>query len=180
MSKYEDVLRYRVRLDDGESYGVWSDAEYTTVSGITEDTLHVSGAKAVKFNKTGLNDEHGLVKKEVSSEGMDLNDISVGGILNLAVYIPNATNVDSIDAHLVSDSTFALTNSVGWSETTVSSGWNNVSFNLVDGAQAGDGVDWSSVKHVAAGVAMSSASNTLDDIRVDSVWINMPLYVKTL
>lgn len=180
MSKYEDSLRYKVRLDEGASYSLWSDAVYTTVSGITEDTLHVSGAKSVKFNKTGLNDAHGLIKKTIDKNGADFNDVCVDGILNVSVYIPDPTNVDSIDAHLVSDDTFALTNSVGWSETTVASGWNNVSFNMVSGTQAGDGVDWENVRHVAAGVVMSSASNTLDDIRVDSVWINVPLYVRSV
>jgi len=180
MSKYEDALRYKVRLDDGESSAVWSDAVNSTVSGIDVDTLHVSGAKALKFNKTGTNHVDGLVKKEMASDGLDLNDVAVEGILNLALYVPDDTNVASIDVHLVSDSTFALTNSVKWTTGTVASGWNNVTFNLVDGVQAGDGIDWKAVKHLAAGVVMSTAGDTLDDFRLDSVWVNMPLYVKTV
>lgn len=174
MSKYEDVLRYRIRLDDGEHYGVWSDGGYTTVSGLASDTLHVSGANSVKFNKTGTNDVHGLIRKEVSSEGMDINDVATEGALKFSIYIPDNTDVASIDAHMVSDTTYALTNSVGWSNTTVASGWNSIAFNLIDGVQAGDGADWKNIRHIVIGAVFSNATDTLDGILLDSVKIQIP------
>jgi len=177
--KYENSLRYRIRLDDGESSATWTDGGYSTVSGIASDTLHVSGAHSVSFDKESTASVNGFVAKEIDSGGADFNDIAIDGVLNVMLYLPASSGIDHLECRLVSDTPLAYTNYVSWSAPTFLTGWNHLQFPLLSGTQTGDGLDWTDVRYLSVGVVMSAAGNKVAGVLLDSSWINVPLLTTT-
>jgi hypothetical protein len=167
-SRYEKAVRYEVTLDNGEDYTRWSDLVLGTADNISESTRHISGSKSVKFDKAAGSTKVYIYK--TFNNGIDLGLFANEGYVCASVYIPDSTNVQKIFVGFIGDN---LTDTLLFEETTVETGWNHVRLACSDGAQDANGVNWESIKSVFVGLQFAASGNTLSNICVDSVRIQM-------
>lgn len=167
-SRYEKAVRYEVTLDNGEDYTKWGDLILGTAANISESTRHISGAKSVEFDKIAGSTKVYIYKQ--FNDGIDLGLFANEGHICASVYIPDKTNVEKIFIGFIEDN---MTDYLLFEEDTVEDGWNHVRMLCADGDQDGAGVNWESIKNVFVGLQFFAAGDTLNNICVDSVRIQM-------
>ena len=141
----------------------------TDVSGIAVDTDHRGkGVESIEFDKSGVSEVFGYVEKTLDS--VDIEDLVINSSILWFVYLSSITDVVNMQLLLGTDSS----NYVYW-ETLVadlSIGWNLLVYPLTtpDGV-AGDGVDYSDIDFLRIRVEFGLVTDTLNDIRVDSIMV---------
>jgi hypothetical protein len=103
---------------------------------------------------------------------MDLNIFASEGQLFFSIYLSSLTNVVSVNARLMTDTSNYVDMSVLVAD--LATGWNHLKVACNKGVQAGVGVNWKAVKKVAIGIVFGAAGNTLSGILVDAVRIQIP------
>lgn len=170
---YEKLIRYEAILESGDSATSMSDAGLGTTANITTDTLHVTGSRSIEFDKVAGNTECAIWK---NVGRFNLKDFPAEGEIYFSVYFSDITNVVRCGVRLYEDASNYTTFYSAVAD--LSTGWNHKKVLCTDGVQAGDGVNWHSVKYVGFVVEFSLAANTLADILLDSIRIQIPMAVE--
>jgi len=174
--RYSKDQRFEVVLDNGERPDLWSDAGYGTISNTVSGTAHVTGAKSLSFDKSGTSDSKGMLVRSLNHrDGWDLDAFSSEGQVLSSVYFSDVGDITTYDVYLLMSS--GIDNGISYtiSGSELSSGWNHLKFDCNNYSQSyGAGLDWTRVKYVGVGVSLNNASDTLSNILVDSVRINLP------
>lgn len=170
---YEKLIRYEAILESGDSATSMEDAGLGTTANITTDTLHITGSRSIKFDKIAGDVECAIWK---SLGRFNLKDFPAEGELYFSVYIPDITNVVRCGVRLYEDASNYTTFYSAVAD--LSNGWNHERVFCTDGVQTGAGVNWHSVKYVGFVVEFSLAANTLADILLDSIRIQIPMAVE--
>lgn len=140
-----------------------------SASGLTTDsTVLWNDPASLRFTLTGASS--GTLTKAISSQ--DLTSYVGVGVAFLAVYIPTATNLTSIEVRLGSDSSnyYAVTSTTGFIGSWTSGEWLVVPFDLSTATTVGAPV----VTAIDYPLITFTTSATISNFRVGGFWIALP------
>lgn len=173
--RYSKDQRYEIILDNGETPSKWSDL-LGNVANVASGSYHVTGARSISFDKTsGVSRDAYIVRPLDQMNGVDLDPFSSEGQILTSVYLSSITDVDSYNVALLMSSGTDNGAFYSVSDSDLAVGWNHLKLDCNDYTTAsGCGVDWHGVKFLAVGVSFDGADDTLSDILVDSVRLQVP------
>jgi hypothetical protein len=163
----------------GNNYDVIDECDATTgwtaagdVANFAIETDHLSGQKSLKFDKVGAGTSI-LLSRTITSK--DLSNHSDRLVPGLFAYIPDVTNLTSINLRLGTDAS-------NYSEWSFDSGFWQVGWNRLEGLLedivmpvTGNGLDQAAVTYVAVEFIWSLAGQTDTDFRIDQISVHKRL-----
>ena len=173
--RYERSQRYEIVLDNGEDERKWSSLSDNTGT-IVSGTAHVTGAQSISFDKVAGSWEDAYIVRPISQmHGSDLDPFSSEGQILSSVYFPSLTDVSSYNVALLMASGTDHGAYYSVADTDLSVGWNHIKMDCNSYTTvSGHGVNWKEVKWLGVGVSFDAASDTLSDIKLDSVRLQVP------
>lgn len=173
--RYSKDQRFEIVLDNGEDPTKWSDM-FDTVANVASGTEHITGSRSISFDKAAGSTPDAYIIRPISQKsGYNLDSFSSEGQILSSVYLSSISDVSSCNVALLMSSGTENGTFYSISDTDLSTGWNHLKFDCSDyTTQSGCGTDWHSVKWLAFGVSFDNASDTLSDILVDSVRLQIP------
>lgn len=173
--RYSRDQRFEVILDNGEDYYKWSDLN-GNVANVASGTEHVTASRSVSFDKVdGPSKDAYIVRKIGAMNGVNLDAFSSEGQILSSVYLSDVSDVSSYNIALLmasgtDNATFYKVN-----DTELTAGWNHLKMDCnTYSTISGCGADWTKIKYLGVGVSFDNDSDTLSDILVDSVRMQMP------
>lgn len=168
-----ELLQRQEIISGFEAHGTYTALNAQTTNK-ADTTTHITGAKAVTFDKAAGATVCGLQDTITS---LDLSEYVGHAVLKVNVYLSTINDVDSIEIRLGTDSSNANIWQIAAAD--LEDGWNILAVEIGDvQTDLGNGWDDSAITYLAVAVNFSDSADTLTGIIVDSLSIQSTIRTK--
>ena len=163
---YAHVKNDKLIIDNMDQATGWVGS--VDVSDVDINTNHREGTNSLSFDKDGTTVVVGTISKTLDTENqLNLVDY-LRGKFRFWINLSSLTNVSKVSLVIGEDATDNYVYDVA--DTELSTGWNEVTFNVDSPTSTGgDGAAWSSIGYIAITVTFDATGDTLTEILVDAL-----------